>query len=203
MSETIAGITIPDSALAREATELVRDATSDVVFNHSRRVYLFGELRGRETGVTADPELLYVGAMFHDLGLTERYGSDDQRFELDGADQARRFLLSHGITEDDATDVWTAIALHTTPEIPLHMTPVVALVTRVSSWTSSASATTPSRMSSARRWWRRIRGRTSRRRSSRRSTRACDTAPTPRSATSRPMCSRTSSRDSCVGTSSR
>ncbi|GMA18399.1 HD domain-containing protein [Arsenicicoccus piscis] len=130
MSETIAGITIPDSALAREATELVRDATSDVVFNHSRRVYLFGELRGRETGVTADPELLYVGAMFHDLGLTERYGSDDQRFELDGADQARRFLLSHGITEDDATDVWTAIALHTTPEIPLHMTPVVALVTR-------------------------------------------------------------------------
>lgn len=130
MPETIAGIRIPDSALAREATELVRDAASDLVFHHSRRVFVWGALRGLETGVAADPELHYVGAMFHDLGLTERYRTDDQRFEIDGADEARRFLLSHGIADADATDVWNAIALHTTPEIPLHMSPVVALVTR-------------------------------------------------------------------------
>ncbi|MDO5681623.1 MAG: HD domain-containing protein [Propionibacteriaceae bacterium] len=130
MAESIAGITIPDSTLAREATELVRDAASDLVFHHSRRVFVWGALRGIETGVSADPELHYVGAMFHDLGLTDAYKTENQRFEIDGADEARRFLLSHGISESDATDVWNAIALHTTPEIPLHMSPVVALVTR-------------------------------------------------------------------------
>ncbi|MEU8221504.1 HD domain-containing protein [Kribbella sp. NPDC048915] len=128
MTESIAGIRIPDSALAREATEVVRDAASPLLFDHSRRVFLFGALRGRD--LTYDAELLYIGAMFHDLGLTERYRRTDQRFELDGADEARRFLHNHGITGDAADRVWTAIALHTTPEIPLHMSPEVALVTR-------------------------------------------------------------------------
>ncbi|MFJ8229713.1 HD domain-containing protein [Streptomyces sp. NPDC094448] len=130
MTETIAGVRIPDSALAREATELVRDAAPPLLFDHSRRVFLFGALRGREQGLEFDPELLYVGAMFHDLGLTERFRRTDQRFEIDGADEARRFLGRHGITGDGAERVWTAIALHTTPEIPLHMAPEVALVTR-------------------------------------------------------------------------
>ncbi|MEU3949715.1 HD domain-containing protein [Streptomyces sp. NPDC029526] len=130
MSETIAGVTIPDSALAREATELVREAASPLLFDHSRRVFLWAALRGREQGLTFDPELLYVGAMFHDLGLTERFRRTDQRFEIDGADEARRFLNSHGVTGESADRVWTAIALHTTPEIPLHMAPEIALVTR-------------------------------------------------------------------------
>ncbi|TCC41033.1 HD domain-containing protein [Kribbella speibonae] len=128
MTETIAGIRIPDSTIAREATELVRDAASPLLFDHSRRVFLFGSLRGQ--GLTYDPELLYVGAMFHDLGLTDRYRRTDQRFEIDGADEARRFLQRHGITDDAADRVWTAIALHTTPEIPLHMSAEIALVTR-------------------------------------------------------------------------
>ncbi|GAA1565321.1 HD domain-containing protein [Actinomadura kijaniata] len=130
MSETIADVRVPDSALAREATELVREAASPLLFDHSRRVFLFGALRGREQGLDFDPELLYVGAMFHDLGLTERFRRTDQRFEIDGADEARRFLRTHGITGERADRVWTAIALHTTPEIPLRMAPEVALVTR-------------------------------------------------------------------------
>lgn len=130
MTDEIAGVRIPDSTLAREATELVRSAASPLLFDHSRRVYLFGSLRGMEQGLQFDPELLYVGAMFHDLGLTEKFRRTDQRFELDGADEARRFLHSHGITGDPADRVWTGIALHTTPEIPLHMAPEVALVTR-------------------------------------------------------------------------
>ncbi|MEY9863774.1 HD superfamily phosphodiesterase [Catenulispora sp. GAS73] len=129
-TETIAGIQIPDSTLAREATDLVRDAASPLLFHHSRRVYLWGALRGREQGLTFDPELLYIGALFHDLGLTPRYRRTDQRFELDGADEARRFLAAHGITGHPADRVWTGIALHTTPEIPLHMAPEIALVTR-------------------------------------------------------------------------
>jgi HD superfamily phosphodiesterase len=130
MAESIADVDIPDSALAREATELVREVASPLLFDHSRRVFVFGSLRGREQGLDFDPELLYVGAMFHDLGLTEKYRRTDQRFEIDGADEARRFLHSHGITGDAADRVWTGIALHTTPEIPLHMAPEIALVTR-------------------------------------------------------------------------
>ena len=130
MSEAIAGVRIPDSRMAQEATELVRESAPSLLFHHSRRVYVWGVLRGRELGVSADPELLYVGAMFHDLGLTERFRRTDQRFEIDGADEARRFLRSHGTTDEEADRVWTSIALHTTPEIPLHMAPEIALVTR-------------------------------------------------------------------------
>ena len=130
MNESIAGVSIPDSALVREATELVREAASPLLFDHSRRVFLWGSLRGREQGLSFDAELLYVAAMFHDLGLTERFRRDDRRFELDGADEARRFLGAHGITGEQADRVWTGIALHTTPEIPLHMAPEIALVTR-------------------------------------------------------------------------
>lgn len=130
MTETVAGITIPDSALAKEATELMRDVATPLVYDHCRRVYFFGALRGQRDGISFDPELLYVGAMFHDLGLTETYRRTDQRFEIDGADEARKFLLSHGIADEAAEKVWTAIALHTTPEIPLHMSAEIALVTR-------------------------------------------------------------------------
>ncbi|GAB3347631.1 HD domain-containing protein [Modestobacter lapidis] len=130
MIEEVAGVEVPDTRLVAEATELVREAASEVVFHHSRRVFFFGSLRGREFGLPVDPELLYVGAMFHDLGLTERYRRTDQRFEIDGADEARRFLLAHGIGADEAQLVWTGIALHTTPEVPLHMAPEIALVTR-------------------------------------------------------------------------
>jgi hypothetical protein len=129
MAERIAGIDIPDSRLASEATELVRDVADPLLFHHSRRVYLFGSLQGNRLGLTADPELLYVGAMFHDLGLTEKYRRADQRFELDGADEARRFLTAHGLPEDRIRLAWLGIALHTTPETPYHLEPEVALVT--------------------------------------------------------------------------
>ncbi|GHD36466.1 HD domain-containing protein [Nocardiopsis kunsanensis] len=130
MSESIAGVSIPDSALAREATELVRQEAPGVLFDHSRRVFLWASLRGQEQGSGFDPELLYVAAMFHDLGLTGRFGRTDQRFEIDGADEARRFLHAHDVSGPQAERVWTAIALHTTPEIPLHMDSEIALLTR-------------------------------------------------------------------------
>ena len=129
MIEIIAGVEIPDSDLAVQATELVRDVSPPLLFHHSRRVYLFGMLQGQRRGLYPDPELLYVGAMFHDLGLTDRYRTVNQRFEVDGADEARRFLNDHGIAEESQRRVWTAIALHTTPGIPEHMEPVIALVT--------------------------------------------------------------------------
>ncbi|MFE0626148.1 HD domain-containing protein [Streptomyces sp. NPDC058864] len=129
MAEIIADIEVPGTRLVAEATELVRKAADPVVFHHSRRVYFWASMRGRNRGWDFDPELLYVGALFHDLGLTDTYARTDQRFEIDGADEARRFLLEHEVPEERARLVWEAIALHTTPEIPWHMAPEIALVT--------------------------------------------------------------------------
>ena len=129
MPTNIDGISIPDSKLAREITELVRDTESDLLFNHSSRVYYWGALAGKRRGLSFDPELLYAGAMFHDMGLTHQHSSECERFEVDGANAARSFLCSHGVPQQDVDLVWNAIALHTTPGIPKHMHPVVALVT--------------------------------------------------------------------------
>ena len=126
---TIAGIRVPDSALAREATEFVRDVSTQLLYDHSRRVFLWGSLLGAQRGLEFDPELLYVGAMFHDIGLLDGHRSTHQRFELDGADAARDFLERHGVPEPEIALVWDAIALHTTPEIPHRKRPEVALVT--------------------------------------------------------------------------
>jgi hypothetical protein len=125
----ISGVVVPDSKLAREATELVRDTEPSLLFNHSTRVYYFGSLAGKRRGLKFDPELLYVAAMFHDMGLTRQYSSKSDRFEVDGANAAKAFLCQHNISEPEIDTVWTAIALHTTPGIPQYMHPVVALLT--------------------------------------------------------------------------
>ena len=129
MSLTVEGVSIPDSRLAREITEVVRDTATPLLFHHSSRVYYFGALAGKHRKLKFDPELLYAGAMFHDMGLTQRHSSADERFEVDGANAARNFLRGHAISPSDIDTVWTAIALHTTPGIPRHMHPVIALVT--------------------------------------------------------------------------
>jgi len=125
----ISGVMVPDSKLAREATELVRDTESSLLFNHSTRVYYFGSLAGKRRGLKFDPELLYIGAMFHDMGLTPQFSSGADRFEVDGANTARAFLRQHNASQEEIDTVWTAIALHTTPGIPQYMAPVVALLT--------------------------------------------------------------------------
>jgi len=129
MALTIEGIGVPDSKLAGEITELVRDTESSLLFHHSSRVYYWGALTGLRRGLKFDAELLYAGAMFHDMGLTPEHSSPNERFEVDGANAARAFLREHGIAQQDIDTVWTAIALHTTPGIPQHMHPVVALLT--------------------------------------------------------------------------
>jgi len=126
---SVAGVVVPDCKLAREVTELVRDTEPPLLFHHSSRVYYWGALTGKRRGLHFDPELLYAGAMFHDMGLTPKHASADERFEVDGANAARDFLRIYGIAEQDIETVWTAIALHTTPGIPPHMHPVIALVT--------------------------------------------------------------------------
>jgi hypothetical protein len=124
----IAGVSIPDSQLAREVTQFIRDKESDLLFHHSVRVYFWGALNGHRLGLSFDPELLYAAAMFHDLGLTQRYRDSQLRFEVDGANAARDFLHAHGISDRDIQTVWNAVALHTTPGVPEFMAPEIALV---------------------------------------------------------------------------
>ena len=129
MSEIIAGVRIPDSGLANDVTQLIRDTTSSLIYHHSRRVFLFGSLQARHLGIQPDAELLYAAALFHDTGLVDPYRGITQRFEMDSADTAKGFLRARGFSEQETTLVWTAIALHTTPEVPYKMAAEVAATT--------------------------------------------------------------------------
>lgn len=191
MTEIIAGIRIPDSAMARAATQLVRDTEDDLLYNHSRRVFLWGALTGERRQLRYDPELLYIGAMFHDMGLTPAYASEGFRFEVDGANAARDFLQGYGIPERDIEDVWTAIALHTTPGVPEHMRPTIALVTAGVEMDVLGLCYTTSRPGSASMCARTTRASTtSRKASSTISRKARAASHIPPLATSRRMCSR-------------
>jgi hypothetical protein len=127
-ASTASALVIPDSLLANEATEILREHSTDLLFNHSIRVYLFAAEQGRQQELRFDAELLYVAAAFHDLGLTKKFSSQNERFEVDGANAARQFLTAHNVPEQQVRLVWAAIALHTTPGITQHMRPEVALL---------------------------------------------------------------------------
>ncbi len=128
MSNFSSALVIPDSLLAKEATDIVREHSTELLFNHSIRVYLFAAEQGRQQSLRFDPELLYVAAAFHDLGLIRKFSSPNERFEVDGANAARQFLTAHNVPEEQVQTVWQAIALHTTPGVTHHMRPEVALL---------------------------------------------------------------------------
>src|ERR1700760_717779 len=124
--DLVSALVIPDSLLAKEATEILRQDSTDLLFNHSIGVYLFAAEHGRQKSLRFDPELLYVAAAFHDLGLIKKFSSQNERFEIDGANAARQFLTAHNVPEEQVRLVWAAIALHTTPGVTQHMRPEVA-----------------------------------------------------------------------------
>lgn len=123
-----AGVAIPDSTLAREATEFLQDASTQLLFDHSRRVFLWASMRAERLSLGYDAELLYIGAMFHDVGLLVGHRSAHERFEIDGANAARAFLERHGLPEEQVMTVWESIALHTTRDVPNYKQPEVRLV---------------------------------------------------------------------------
>jgi HD domain len=128
MSTLSSSFAIPDSLLAKEATDVLRKYSTDLLFNHSMRVYLFAAEQGRQQKLGFDPELLYVAAAFHDLGLTKQFSSPNDRFEVDGANAARQFLTAHNVPQEQVQTAWEAIALHTTPGVTQYMRPEVSLL---------------------------------------------------------------------------
>lgn len=127
MSEIIAGVEIPETAAVAEATRLMQEMTSPLIYHHSRRVFVFGVIHARRLALEPHLELLYLSAMFHDTGLLKPFSEIEQRFEVDGADHARKFMLDRGFPAAAADVVWTAIALHTTPGIPGRMGAEIAI----------------------------------------------------------------------------
>lgn len=128
MSEIIAGVEIPETSAVADATRFIKETTNPLLFHHSRRVFIFSSIHARRLGHEPDPELLYVAALFHDKGLLTPFSTVEQRFEIDGADHARSFLLARGFSSRAIEVVWNAIALHTTPGIPGRMGSEVAAI---------------------------------------------------------------------------
>ncbi|MER7444288.1 HD domain-containing protein [Micromonospora avicenniae] len=127
MPEIIAGFEIPGTAAVAEATRFIQETTRPSIYHHSRRAFLFSRMHAQRLGVDLDPELLYMASIFHDVGLLTPFSDAVQRFEVDSADHARKFLLERGFPGAAAETVWTAIALHTTLGIPERMGPEIAL----------------------------------------------------------------------------
>jgi hypothetical protein len=108
---------VPDSQLTREATGLLREFSTPLLFNHSHRAFFWANEMGRQTGQKFDGELLFVCAAFHDLGLLNKFSSATDRFEVDSANAVRQFLEHHDIPDARIQVAWDAISLHTTPGI--------------------------------------------------------------------------------------
>jgi HD superfamily phosphodiesterase len=128
MKKTVAGVDIPDGVMAQAATGLMRRTESDLMFHHALRAFLFAVLTGHRDGFAFDAELLYVCALFHNFGLGAKYRDSPHRYEVDGANAACDFLSQYAVDADRIKEVWAAIALHTTPGIPEHMSSLVAMI---------------------------------------------------------------------------
>ncbi|SDO65263.1 metal-dependent phosphohydrolase [Afipia sp. GAS231] len=108
----ISDIKVPDSSIARQAEELARSVSNDMLFNHVMRCYWFSELFAQKHGTKVDSELMFLSSVLHDLGLTA-HAPGPHRFEIEGAGAARKFLVEKGVSSDRAQKVWDNIALHT------------------------------------------------------------------------------------------
>ncbi|EJM56724.1 putative HD superfamily hydrolase [Pseudomonas sp. GM49] len=123
----IGGFSAPDSELARKAASLVERVHSKALLHHVHRTWWFAEFLGQRRGFQYDRETVYLAALLHDLGLTDEFAAD-QRFEVDGADAARHFLLANGYAQAKAEQVWDAIALHSSAGIADRKQPEIALI---------------------------------------------------------------------------
>jgi hypothetical protein len=124
---TLGGLAAPDSELARKATSLVARVHSPALLNHVHRSWWFADFLGQKRGLKYDREVVYLAALMHDLGLTQEFAAD-QRFEVDGADAASRFLLDNGYADAKAQLVWDAIALHSSAGIADRKQAEIALI---------------------------------------------------------------------------
>jgi hypothetical protein len=124
----IAGVSVPDGPLITATIDYAQRLSEPYLFNHSMRSWLFAEAIGRTKGLDYDPEVVAIGTILHDIGLTAGV-SGPNRFEVNGADAARAFIAGWGLSDRRAQLIWDLIALNSTPSLALHKEPEVAVGT--------------------------------------------------------------------------
>lgn len=124
----VGGVTVVETSLIRRAMDLVRTRSEPFLFNHAVRSWLFAVRLGQLQGIEHDPEVVAVGTLLHDLGLTGGF-TGPRRFEIEGADAARLFARQEGLDDRRVQLVWDTVALNSTPSIALYKEPEVALCT--------------------------------------------------------------------------
>jgi len=124
----IAGISVSDTPLIAAVVEYAQRVSEPYLYNHAMRSWLFAETIGRVKGIAYDREVVAVGTVLHDIGLTASVlGSN--RFEVNGADAAVSFIKGRGLSDRRVQLVWDLVALNSTPSLALHKEPEVAVGT--------------------------------------------------------------------------
>ncbi|MGH7565147.1 MAG: hypothetical protein ACREK5_12105 [Gemmatimonadota bacterium] len=127
-TRVLGGITVLDTPLIARAMEYARTNSEPFLFNHAVRSWLFAVRLGQLQGVSHDAEVVAVGSLLHDLGLTDSF-TGPRRFEIEGADAAREFAREQGLDDRRVRLIWDSVALNSTPSISLHKETEVALCT--------------------------------------------------------------------------
>jgi len=128
-TRVLAGIAVSDTPLITRALDYARDYSEPVLFNHAVRSWLFAVRLGQLQGIAHDAEVVAVGTLLHDLGLTDRFSGGHRRFEVEGADAAREFARGQGFDDRRVQLVWDTVALNSTPSLALYKETEVALCT--------------------------------------------------------------------------
>ncbi len=124
----IAGVSVPDGPLITAVIDHVQRLSEPYLFNHAMRSWLFAEAIGRIKGIDYDSEVVAIGTILHDIGLTASV-SGPNRFEVNGADAALSFIKGKGLSDRRAQLIWDLVALNSTPSLALHKEPEVAVGT--------------------------------------------------------------------------
>jgi hypothetical protein len=128
MTRVLGGITVIDTPLVSRALEIARTHSDPFLFNHAVRSWLFAVRLGQLQGIRHDAEVVAVGSLLHDIGLTESF-TGPKRFEVEGADAAGVFAREQGLDDRRVQLIWDSVALNSTPSIGLHKEAEVALCT--------------------------------------------------------------------------
>jgi hypothetical protein len=122
----IAGVSVPDGPLITAVIEYAQRLSEPYLFNHPMRSWLFAEVIGRIKRTDYDREVVAIGTILHDIGLTASV-SGPNRFEVNGADAALSFIKGKGLSDRRAQLIWDTVALNPTPS---HRETVMSLMTR-------------------------------------------------------------------------
>jgi hypothetical protein len=124
----IAGVSVPDGPLITAAIDYAQGLSEPFLFNHAMRSWLFAVAIGRTKGIDYDHEVVAIGTILHDIGLTAGV-SGPNRFEVNSADAVRSFIAGRGLSDRRAQLIWDLVALNSTPSLALHKEPEVAVGT--------------------------------------------------------------------------